>query len=260
MIEEPYRWLEAVQNRREYIEDQLRGAAPVFAVSGEPGILLLAGKASTPKIFEVYDHLALGGVGHPADLEKIRQTAIEAAHVEGFSRSRADVSARRIVSYGLAGALKNAFEQIFSAPLLFRGVLVELGGSIAADQGWLLEYDGGYAGVEPEQLQRGVLLGARKELSSLWRDESRKSPPPSAKSWKELAQHALQVLAWAAQEDGEKRVPWAQFLPPKDGLDGLASKARERFEVGALSREAAAGGPAFLVPELRQLGWAGEKE
>ncbi|MDD4933287.1 MAG: proteasome subunit alpha [Methylacidiphilaceae bacterium] len=258
MIEEPYRWLEAVQNRREYIEDQLRGAAPVVAVSGEPGILMLAGLAPTPKIFEIYDHLALGAVGHPADLEKIRQTAIEAAHVEGFSRSRADVSARRIVSYGLAGALKSAFEQIFAAPLLFRGVLVELGSSPAADQGWLLEYDGGYAGVEREQMPRGVLLGARKDLSSRWREESRKSPPPSGKSWKDLAQHAARVLAWAAQENEEKRVPWAEFTPPKEWID---SNGSDRFEVGALSREAAAaGGPAFLVPEAQQLGWAGEKE
>lgn len=258
MNEEPYRWLEAVQNRREYIDDQLRGAAPIVAVSGEPGILLLASRAPTPKIFEIYDHLALGAVGHPADLEKIRQTAIEAAHVEGFSRSRADVSARRIVSYGLAGALKSAFEQIFAAPLLFRGMLMELGSSALADQGWLLEYDGGYAAVEPEQLPRGVLVSAQKNLSSLWREESRKSPAPSGKSWKELAQHGLRVLAWAAQEDGEKRVSWEQFTPPKEWL---APKLSERFEVGALSREASAGGgSAFLVPEARQLGWVGEKE
>ena len=258
MIEEPYRWLEAVQNRREYIEDQLRGAAPVVALSGEPGILLLAGKASTPKIFEIYDQLALGAVGHPADLEKIRQTAIEAAHVEGFSRSRADVSARRIVSYGLAGALKSAFEQIFAAPLLFRGILVELGNSPATDQGWLLEYDGGYAGVEHAQLLRGVLIGARKDLFPRWRDESRNAPPPSGKSWKEMTQHAVRVLAWAAQEDETKRVPWAEFTPPKEWIDGNGT---DRFEVGALSREAAAsGGPAFLVPEAQRLGWAREKE
>ncbi|CAB4244162.1 20S proteasome, alpha subunit [Methylacidimicrobium sp. AP8] len=259
MIEEPYRWLEAVQNRREYIEDQLRGAAPVVALSGEPGILLVAGKASTPKIFEIYDHLALAGIGHPADLEKIRQTAIETAHVEGFSRSRADVSARRIVSYGLAGALKNAFEQIFAAPLLFRGIFVELGSSASADQGWLIEYDGGYAGVDSEQLRRGALLGARKDLWTLWREESRKFPPIPGKSWKELAGHALAVLAWAAQADGEKRIPWEEFTPPSAWF---APKLADRFEVGALSREAATGGgPAFLVPESWELGWEeGQKE
>ena len=85
---------------------------------------MLTIKTSTPKLFEIYDHLALGSVGHPADIEKVRQTAIDAAHLEGFARSPNDVTARRLVSYNLAPALKNAFEQIFSAPLLFRGVLV----------------------------------------------------------------------------------------------------------------------------------------
>jgi proteasome alpha subunit len=75
MTEEPYRWLEAITNRREYIEDQLAPGRPVVALSGEPGILLLTVKTSTPKLFEIYDHLALGSLGHPADIEKVRQAA-----------------------------------------------------------------------------------------------------------------------------------------------------------------------------------------
>jgi osmotically inducible protein OsmC len=42
-----------------------------------------------------------------------------------------DVTARRLVSYNLAPALKAAFEQIFAAPLLFRGILAELGATRA---------------------------------------------------------------------------------------------------------------------------------
>ena len=41
MTEEPYRWLEAIGNRREYIRDQLKGGTPVFAVSRPEGILLI---------------------------------------------------------------------------------------------------------------------------------------------------------------------------------------------------------------------------
>ena len=70
MTEEPYRWLEAIQNRREYIEDQLTPGQPVVALSAEPGVLLLGVKSSTPKLFEIYDHLALGAIGHPADIER----------------------------------------------------------------------------------------------------------------------------------------------------------------------------------------------
>ena len=44
MTEEPYRWLEAISNRREYIRDQLKGGTPVFALSRPEGILLLGVK------------------------------------------------------------------------------------------------------------------------------------------------------------------------------------------------------------------------
>ena len=41
MTEEPYRWLEAVSNRREYVREQLKGGSPVLAASLPDGILLL---------------------------------------------------------------------------------------------------------------------------------------------------------------------------------------------------------------------------
>ena len=157
MTEEPYRWLEAITNRREYIEDQLSPGLPVVALSAGPGILLLTIKTSTPKLFEIYDHLALASVGHPADIEKVRQTAIDAAHLEGFARSPNDVTARRLVSYNLSPALKNAFEQIFSAPLLFRGILAELGAEQADDVLWLFDYDGSFVSHAGADLAHGAI-------------------------------------------------------------------------------------------------------
>ena len=41
MTEEPYRWLEAVANRRDYVREQLKGGSPVFAACLPEGILLL---------------------------------------------------------------------------------------------------------------------------------------------------------------------------------------------------------------------------
>ena len=41
MTEEPYRWLEAIANRREYIREQLKSAMPVFAFSRPEGVLLV---------------------------------------------------------------------------------------------------------------------------------------------------------------------------------------------------------------------------
>ena len=33
MTEEPYRWVEAISNRREYIEHQLSGGSPIVALT-----------------------------------------------------------------------------------------------------------------------------------------------------------------------------------------------------------------------------------
>ena len=144
MTEEPYRWLEAVGNRREYVSEQLKGGSPVFAASLPEGILLLGVGSGNSKVFELFDRHALAGLGHPADIEKIRQAAIDAAHVEAFTRAPEDVSLRRLVSFGLSPQLKTNFEQIFSAPYLIELVLAEVGAQQDQDMLLRLRYDGGY--------------------------------------------------------------------------------------------------------------------
>ncbi|MBH0184408.1 MAG: proteasome subunit alpha, partial [Nitrospira sp.] len=100
MYEEPYKWVEAVGNRRQYLDEQFKQGSPVVALVYDSGILLLTVSKGTPKLYEIYDRLALGGMGHPADLEKIRFSLLEMAHVEGFNRSPSDVTGGRMVKYG----------------------------------------------------------------------------------------------------------------------------------------------------------------
>jgi proteasome alpha subunit len=144
MTEEPYRWLEAVSNRREYVREQLRGGSPAFAVSLPDGILLLGVGAGQSKVFELFDRHALTGLGHPADIEKIRQAAIDAAHMEAFTRAPEDVSLRRLVSFGLSPQLKTNFEQIFSAPFLVELLLAEVGSEAGQDVLLRLHFDGAF--------------------------------------------------------------------------------------------------------------------
>jgi proteasome alpha subunit len=144
MHEEPYRWLEAVANRREYVREQLKGGTPVLAASLPDGILLLGVGGGQSKVFELFDRHALAGLGHPADIEKIRQAAIDAAHVEAFTRAPEDVSLRRLVGFGLGPQLKTHFEQIFSAPFLVELLLAELGPEPARDLFFRLHFDGSY--------------------------------------------------------------------------------------------------------------------
>ena len=105
MIEEPYRWVEAIANRREYIEAQLALGSPIAALGYRDGILFLTIGQTRQKIFEIYDRIALGAIGHPGDIERLRMAAIELASTEGFTRSAADVSLRRLVHYSLSPVL-----------------------------------------------------------------------------------------------------------------------------------------------------------
>lgn len=144
MTEEPYRWLEAVENRREYVREQLKGGTPCFAVRLPDGILLLGVGSGDSKVFEIFDRHALTGLGHPADLEKIRQAAIDAAHMEAFTRAPEDVSLRRLIGFGLSPQLKTNFEQIFSAPFLVELLLAEVGTERGKDFVARLHFDGSF--------------------------------------------------------------------------------------------------------------------
>ena len=144
MTEEPYRWLEAIGNRREYISEQMKGGTPVFALSRPEGILLLGVGIGHSKVFEIYDRHAFAALGHPVDIEKLRQAAIEAAHIEGFNRSAKDVTLRRLISFALSTTLKNSFEQIFAPPFIVESIFAELGESAAQDVLVRVHYDGNH--------------------------------------------------------------------------------------------------------------------
>ena len=252
MTEEPYRWLEAITNRREYIEDQLTPGLPVVALSADPGILFLTIKTSTPKLFEIYDHLALGSLGHPADIEKVRQAAIDAAHLEGFARSPKDVTARRLVSYNLSPALKTAFEQIFAAPLLLRGILGELGETPATDFLWRLDYDGSFAAQSGPELAHGTVISGPRHVGKDWLAQDPK-PTLERHDLKAAAYSALRLLVWAKlRGTKDQGVAFADVpttvpaLKEKLGSDGL--------EVALLDRALLDRTIRYRVPTSDELG------
>src|SRR5262245_10171065 len=142
MYEEPYKWVEAVGNRRHYLDEQFKQGSPVVALPYDAGILLLTVSKGTPKLYEIYDRLALGGMGHPADLEKLRFSLLEMAHVEGFNRSPSDVTGSRMVKYGIAPVIKQAFEEVFKAPFIVKILLTELGQKSGKETFLVINYDG----------------------------------------------------------------------------------------------------------------------
>src|SRR5437868_7166591 len=220
MIEEPYRWVEAIATRRDYIEMQLATGSPVVAVGYAEGILLFT--VGQQKLFEIYDRIALGAIGHPGDIERLRMAAIELASTEGFTRSAADVSLRRLAYYSLSPVMKNAFEQIYGAPFLARLLFVEIGGSPEEDLFLGLEYDGAISGGQlKEPNARFAVLGGTKasaeQMEQFLQQEQRDNEQLSA---------ALQIAldAWTLGHSG---VSESGETPPRQQLHALRNQHLE---------------------------------
>lgn len=145
MLDEPYRWVEAIRNRREYLEDQLGGASPVVGVTYADGLLLLTSTPGPRKVFEVYNQIAFAGIGHPADIEKLRKVVIDIAHVEAFNLSARDVTLQRLVNFGLGPLMKGAFDEIFRSPFIARVLVAELDPSDAHELFYTVDTDGSFA-------------------------------------------------------------------------------------------------------------------
>ncbi len=196
MYEEPYRWVEAVGNRRTYLDEQFKQGSPVVALAYDEGILLVTVSKGTPKLYEIYDRLALGGMGHPADLEKLRFSLLEMAHVEGFNRSPSDVTGGRMVKYGVAPVIKQAFEEVFKAPFIVKILLAELGQKPAKDAFLVVNYDGTF-----EEGHHCAVLAANRSVEEAMVAYLRKPPAPLA------VEQALGVAlkAWALGDQAQQR-------------------------------------------------------
>ena len=144
MLEEPYRWVEAINNRREYVEDQLASGSPVVGTTYADGVLLLTATPGPRKLFEVYDEVAFAAVGHPADIEKLRKAVIDIAHVEGFNLSANDVTLQRLVSFGIGPLMKAAFDELFRSPFVARVLMAELDPD-GGDAFFTIDADGSFA-------------------------------------------------------------------------------------------------------------------
>ncbi len=200
MTEEPYRWLEAIGNRREYIREQLKDTTPVFAFSRPEGIVLVGVGRGMSKVFEIYDRHAYAALGHPVDIEKVRQSAIEAAHLEGFNRSSKDVTLRRLIGFALSPTLKNSFEQIFSPPIMVEAIFAELGDAPEQDVLVRVHYDGNHNYDSSGVLVAHVDPKVEEEAANWLRSQLR--PDDSVERVMLLG-----LSAWQAAADGK---PWAE--------------------------------------------------
>ncbi len=239
MIEEPYRWVEAVANRREYIETQLVGGSPIAALGCRDGIVFLTLGRSRQKVFEIYDRIAMGAIGHPGDIERLRLAAIELASTEGFTRSAADVSLRRLAYYSLSSVLKAAFEQIYGAPYLARMLFAEIGDRPENDLFLRIEYDGaiatsGSSFAETRQ-DFGVLSGTRAstELMESFLSKEHDSGATLPRTLK-TALDAWMIGKIALSDEALRELPTADAI----AAERTKQLARSGIEAAILEREA----------------------
>jgi len=248
MIDEPYRWVEAISNRREYIENELATGSPTIGLSFPDGILLLTFGRDRRKIFEIYDRIAMGAIGHPGDIERLRMMAIELASTEGFTRSAADVSLRRMANYSFSPALKQAFEQIYGAPYLARILLAEVGESPESDLFVRLDYDGAMhansMGGGKSRENFGAIAGTRRGLDQVEAVLNR-AKVSDLRSALKAAIQAWGAGLYAAGEDHAD-------APGESALKEFVKSRLEQYTIEAalLERGGAASHVAFVeVPE-----------
>jgi proteasome alpha subunit len=211
MYEEPYRWVEAVGNRRQYLDDQFKQGSPVVALSYADGVLLLTISKGTPKLYEIYDRIGLGGMGHPADLEKLRFSLLEMAHLEGFNRSPSDVTGTRLMKYGLAPAIKQAFEEIYKAPYIVKVLLAELGTKPGKDALLTINYDGTF-----EETTEAAVLAATPAIQGAMMDKLNTLGPVAAAPLGRVVDVAL--IVWAVGSFHQRHSGEAEGLGDKTTL------------------------------------------
>jgi len=239
MIEEPYRWVEAIANRREYIEAQLAPGSPIAALGCRDGILFLTLGQMRQKIFEIYDRIGMGAIGHPGDIERLRMAAIELASTEGFTRSATDVSLRRLVHYSLSPVMKTAFEQIYGPPYLARMLFAEVGERPEEDLFLRVEYDGEIAAngaTYSRARQDFAVLSGTQQSTELMEAFLKSHHTPDA-SFEAALNHALD--AWSIghmtlQASEPKELP-ERAAVAKYGRDQLATAG---IEAALLERDA----------------------
>jgi proteasome alpha subunit len=248
MIDEPYRWVEAISNRREYIENELAPGSPTLGISFSDGILLLTFGRDRKKIYEIYDRIAMGGIGHPGDIERLRMTALELASAEGFTRSVDDVSLRRMATYSFSPALKQAFEQIYGAPYLARILFAELGDTQEEDLFVRLDYDGSMhansMNIGKRRENFGAIAGTRRGLEHAERVLSR-AKITTLRSALEAAVRAWGAGLYSASED-------TPDTPEENALKEFVKTRLEEYTIEAalLQRSSAGSHAAFAeVPE-----------
>lgn len=232
MLDEPYRWVEAIRNRREYIEDQLQTASPVVGATYDGGIVLMTTSPGPRKLFEVYNQVAFAAIGHPADIEKLRKAVIDIAHVEAFNLSANDVQLQRLVNSGIGPLMKTAFDEIFRSPFIARVLVAELDPS-SNERFYTIDADGSFSGRADGALIAGSAQAA-EAIAAIQRRQRQQSAdlPPLNEALKQL----LEAWATGRLQDARDEVVERAFSDEEIATCIRDTVGEQTLEISMLDR------------------------
>ncbi len=233
MVISPYDWTQSIRQRAEYVEDRLREGSPVVGLSYGGGVLLFTVRGSQRKVFELYDRLMFSGLGHQADLEAVRLAAIDFAHEQGFRRSPEDVTVHRVVGGALSPALKRAFGDLLSHPLVARCIFAELVEQAQEDAFYLLDYDGEFTSRQQCAVVAGTAEAEEKALETL---TARAAQPASLQEALEAALQAWGVAFAVTAQKPEERQEQEEAPPDAEGAIRQVLQESE-LEAAVLERD-----------------------
>ena len=216
MLDEHYRYLEAIQNRRDYIEDQIQAGSPVVGLVYNDGILTVT---SGQKIYEVYNDLALSAIGHTADVERLRLLVTDAASVQGFQSSVDDVTLHRLTHFVLCPPIKQSFESIFNSPTIAKILMAELG---HPHQLVAVNYDGTTRTSQKAEVIGGTDTVERTMRNYMGQTDIRLGDELTLKQAFELA-----LLTWAVGRTASSATEYGFTLDPDRGESDQTSEAED---------------------------------
>ena len=133
---------QVMKDRADYARKGIARGRALVAVNYDDGILICAENPSKTlhKISEIYDRIAIAGVGKYNEFDSLRRAGVRHADLKGYAYAREDVDAR-----SLANAYAQTLGQVFThemKPFEVEILVAELGSDSAGDQLFHILYDG----------------------------------------------------------------------------------------------------------------------
>jgi proteasome alpha subunit len=167
--------------------------------------------------------------------------AIDFAHQEGFVRSPDDVTIQRVVGFALSPALKKAFGDPLTTPLVARALFAELHDAPERDQFYTLNYDGEFLPYERFAAIGGTQTAEEQATRYL---EAHLTRLPTLESALPIALIAWGVAYEAAQQED------VDSISEEAGRNRLREMLGEaQVEVGILERQTLRENRFRLLPQ-----------